>query len=324
MQHAVWYELLPYADLLTKPVLDALVERELGVYIAVTPDRIDGIAEAVHTCAARGLRVGVWPMIERENGRWPSAHNLTRFRAFVKAVRAQLHETPNEIVIDLEPPIDALPGLMALDRDVITAHLRRGLPVAAERAFAELVQGFHDDDMETLAAVFPLVLSDGDAKGWQSFFGTPVDAVGATRVSAMLYTSIMEGFFRGWLERRDTLSLLGHSARIAHRRFGRRTSISVGAIDVGALGDEPTYRSVDELREDVAVTKAAGVEHIVLFSLCGAIRRGPIESWLDALVETEATAVPELTPRAAIAMASVWSAARAMRAAAWCVSKSNR
>ena len=315
MQHAVWYELLPYDDLLTPPVLSALGQRDIGLYIAVTPDRIAGIADAVHVCMDRGLRVGVWPMVEKEHGRWPSAHNLDRFRAFVSEVRERLHTTPHELVIDLEPPIDAMPALMALDTNTIVEHLRRGLPRAAEDAFVELVETFHADDMETLSAIFPLVLGDGDNKGWQRFFGTPVDTTPTHRVTAMLYTSIIEGFGRGRLSRRDTVAILGHAARVARRRYGSRASVSVGAIDVGALGDEPTYRSVEELREDVGVTKGAGIEHLVLFSLCGAIRRAPIEPWLDALVETEARSVPALTPAAAAACALVWSVSRMMRGA---------
>ena len=81
---------------------------------------------------------------------------------------------------------------------------------------------------------------------------------------------------------------------------------------MGALGDEPTYRVVAELREDVAITRAAGIEHIALFSLCGAMRRPPVEPWLDALVETDAGEMPELTPRARAFIGAIWVASRAM------------
>jgi hypothetical protein len=70
-------------------------------------------------------------------------------------------------------------------------------------------------------------------------------------------------------------------------------------VDHGILGAEPTYRGVAELTEDVAITRAAGIEHIVAFSLGGILRRKPAEAWLDALVYTEPAAeLPPLTARA--------------------------
>lgn len=312
-QHAAWYELLPYEEL-SPHVLGLLATRDIGIYLAVTPDVVAGLAATVRACHDHGLRVGVWPMIEREHGRWPSVHNLDRFEAFVSEVRRSLDTEPHEIVLDLEPPIDALPALFAFEPRTIARYLRRGIPREAVRRFAEMAERFHADDIATLTAAFPLILADGSAHGWQRFFGTPVDTTPTSRVSAMLYTSIIEGVGRGRLSRADVVSLLAYSAGVAHRRYGARASVSLGAIDTGALGDEPTYRTVAELSDDVAVTKGAGIEHLVLFSLCGAMRRPPIEPWLDALVETEPAAAPALTPRAAVAAALVWSAARAMSA----------
>ena len=310
--NAVWYELLPY-DALTPAVLKMLAERDLGIYLAVTPNVVSELPDTVRRCKDHGLHVGVWPMVEQEHGRWPSVHNIDRFESFVAEVRERLDAEPDALILDFEPPIDAVPALMRLDIKTMASYLVRGIPQQAVNRYAALADSLNQDGIHTVAAALPLILGDDDAGGFQRFFGTPLDTTPCGHVSAMLYTSIMEGFARGRLSRRDIVSVLGVGARAVRRRYGSRASVSLGAVDVGALGDEPTYRTVEELRRDVAVTRAAGIDHIVLFSVCGAMRRPPIEPWLDALVNTEPGPLPEITPRARAFVAAVWSASRVMR-----------
>ncbi len=102
----------------------------------------------------------------------------------------------------------------------------------------------------------------------------------------MLYTSILEGWSRGALRRADARALLGVACREAASRLGERAGASIGAVGPGAFGNEPTYRGVAELADDVAVARAAGVDDLALFDLGGVILRGPPEPWLDAFVAT--------------------------------------
>lgn len=312
VDYAVWYELLPYARL-SAEVMGALRDRRIGIYLAVTPDVVDDLADTVKLCRDHGVRVGVWPMVERAHGRWPSAHNVDRFEAFIDEVMAKI-DRADELIFDFEPPIDAMPALFRADLRVVAQYVARGIPRSAVVRFAALAERFNAQGIETVSAAMPLIASDAREGGWQSFFGTPLDTTPTRRVSAMLYTSIIEGLLPKPFVRRDVLALLSAGARALKRRYGDRASISLGAIDTGALGDEPTYRRIDELIEDVAITRAAGIEHIALFSLCGAMRNPPVERWLDALVQTEPGQVPEMTPGAAALMAAVWSASRLMQA----------
>ncbi len=126
----------------------------------------------------------------------------------------------------------------------------------------------------------------------------------------MLYTSILEGWARGMLDRGDALALLGWSCRTAARRFGAIAGASLGAVGSGAFGDEPTYRSPAELADDVAVARAAGVDDLALFDLGGVLRRPPAEAWLDPF-----TARLPLSRDDAHAPWITWRAAR--RSPAW-------
>jgi hypothetical protein len=308
MKRAVWSEFVPYDELTSPRVLGLLAARDLGAYVAVTPDTLDGAAQVVQAFEARGVPIALWPMLARADGRWPSLRNASRFTDFVSALLKRLPAPPRELAIDLEPPIDALPSLLRFDRRAVARYLRESPRGQLDALDADLERL----GVERTVALVPMVLGDGVSAGWQRFFGTPVDAVRAAHVSPMLYTSMIEGALRGRLGRRDVLSVLGVAARHTVRLFGARASVSLGAVHTGALGDETIYRGVDELRQDVAAARAAGVEHIVLFSLCGALRRPPVEAWLDALVETQPAAAPSITPRAAAAIGAALAGSRAL------------
>jgi hypothetical protein len=160
-----------------------------------------------------------------------------------------------------------------------------------------------------VAAVAPPVLLDGHAgRACERLLGTPVSdpAPHWARVSAMLYSSILEGWSRGFVDRAAARALVGWGCAATRARFGaERAGACLGAVGVGALGDEPVYRSPDELADDVAIARACGVDDLALFELAGVLAKarteGPAapERWLAAFVETPAGAAPPPLPRAA-------------------------
>ncbi|MFK5151303.1 hypothetical protein ACI4CU_28550, partial [Klebsiella pneumoniae] len=75
------------------------------------------------------------------------------------------------------------------------------------------------------------------------------------------------------LDRRDVRALLSAATLAAVARFGDRASVSLGCVGTGALGDEPIYRSPDELADDVAIAAEAGATDLALFDLGGVLAR---------------------------------------------------
>src|SRR5262249_35561414 len=130
------------------------------------------------------------------------------------------------------------------------------------------------------------------------------DGIGWDHVSAMLYTSILEGWSAGLLRRDDVRAILGWSCRQAALRFGPIAGASLGAVGTGAFGDEPTYKGPQELADDGAVARAAGLDDLTLFDLGGVLRRPPADAWLVPFVSAEpAPRLPELGLRARAAVA---------------------
>lgn len=320
----IWSELLPL-EVVRMPGTLALLRRyALELSIAVRPETAAGLPDLVAACADAGVAVAVWPMIADEDGRWASACNAAAFGAFVARLLDALDArrlAAAEIVFDLEPPIDAVRRALAGGRgalDLLGGGPRgaRGSPrwIEAQRAYVELAGAVHARGVATSAAIVPLVMTDGPARGWERLLGTPVSAPPWGRVGAMLYTSLFEGYSRGALGREDAVALLAWGCRAAARRFGPRAGASLGAVGQGALGDEPVYRSVAELREDVAAAEAAGVSDLSLFDLGGVLARPPAEAWLEAFV-----APPEAhSPRDTLRARGVVAAAALVGRAAGC------
>ncbi len=291
----VYSEGVPLAALVEQPVLEALRERTIQLLCAVRPGEELLAARLVERARGIGLSVGLWPMLGDAEGRWLGADNGAAHRAFVERLLAGAGPI-DTLVLDLEPPIAEVRALLDGRLEAARGWLSRAPDDAVPRA---LVRDLAARGIESFAAVVPVTLHAGRAgRGWQRALGTPVDGVDYARVSAMLYTSLFEGYGLGVVGRSDAQDLLRRWTALAVARLGSRASVSLGAVGVGALGDERTYRGPAELAEDVGVALAAGAQDLALFDLAGVLARPPVAAWLDALCATAPSAAASPTPRA--------------------------
>lgn len=290
----IWSELVPYRQLVGSPVLGQLAARRIQLIIAVFPQIAAGVAEVVASCRDAGVRIAVWPMLADDDGRWASNRTATRFCDQTRRLLDRLDRAralPDELAIDLEPPIAQMRALLG---GKVMGLRGPGRPAAATAELGALIADARDMRLGVSAAVAPMIAlgSARAGNGWERLLGTPVAGLAFDRVSAMSYTSLMEGYSRGMLGRRDARALLWAAAGAAVHRFGARAGVSLGCVGAGALGDERSYRSAAELADDVAIVRAAGIDDIALFDLGGLLQRPPVHAWLDALDTPPAPLVP--------------------------------
>jgi len=306
--HRVWSEAVPWDTLRSPRVLGLLRRYGLDVLVAVRPGDEGDLPELLGACRDAGVGVALWPMLSDAEGRWASARNTPAFVSFVRRLRDGLGRDrallAPEIAVDLEPPITdvrALLGERGTARGLLAAlrTLRTGMDDVTP-AYVELCRELHADGVRATAAVVPLALAGGASP---RLTGTPTHGSTWDHVTVMLYSSILEGWSHGWLGREDARAILARGARQAARRFGERAGVSLGAVGVGAFGNEPVYRAVSELADDVAIARASGVDDLTLFDLGGVLAREPAEAWLEAFVATPAAPDPvPATPRARVAL----------------------
>ena len=292
----IYCETLPFEEV-TRPRTIALLRRhELELVLAVRPWQIDALPAVARVLGDSGVVVSIWPMLSDEEGRWANAENAASFVRFVRLAVDTLAGAglaPAEVLLDLEPPFaharaladggaGQARGLLSLGAARPHAASASAMDEAS-RALATEIADLHARGIATASAVWPLVALDPPGgRGWQSLLGTPVDALATARVSVMMYTSILEGWSRGAVRRRDATALLAAASVRVSRRWGARAGMSLGCVGTGALMDEPVYRDPQELAEDVAIARAGGCEDLSLFDLGGVLGREPAEAWLDA------------------------------------------
>lgn len=303
----IWSELVPLPELARSPVLAELARRDVQLLVAVQPRDRDDVPRVVERAGELGLSLGLWPLLDDDEGRWLHPTNAAPFERWIEALLETLDRRAlsiGSLALDLEPPIAEVRRI--LDGDLAAARAWLGRPLDAS-AHARIVSTLRERGVELVAAVVPpVLLPERPSRGWQRALGTPVDGIGYDVVSAMLYTSLFTGYSAGALRRADACALLHRFTRMAAARFGDRASVSLGAVGKGALGDERTYASPAELAEDVAIARAAGVDDLALFDLAGVLARPPVEPWLDALVHPEAASPPPATARASAALGALW------------------
>ncbi len=284
------------SEVLRTPRVTALLRRfHLEPLIAVRPWMIGEIGELARALTGEGVRFGLWPMLADADGRWANVYNAHAYAALahraVDAVEAA-GTRASEVAVDLEPPIAEVRRWLALRpwRLAVRPPARPTFALARDE-LAGLVTSLRRRDIPVSCAVVPLVLLErGPGRGGahvQRLLGTPVDGPAWSRVSVMLYTSLVEGWspsLRGnkIVDRARALRVLARTCTEARARFGGTAGISLGAVGLGALGNEPVYRSPTELLEDVAVARAAGLDDLTLLDLGGVLARRDPEAWLTA------------------------------------------
>jgi hypothetical protein len=324
----VYCETLPYPELVQRQTLRLLARHELEVVLAVRPWQEAALPDVARALRDAGVALSVWPMLADEDGRWASAQNAPAFCRLVLSTcdALQVARAPaRDVLFDMEPPFAQAEALAAVGAAAQVPHgLRRlahGLSRSAapefdsaSRLLKTTVTEVHARGFTSSVAVWPMIALDPPGKTpWQSLLGTPVDALGAGHVSAMVYTSIFEGWSRGTLRRKDAIALLAAATLRTLERWGPRAGVSLGCVGTGAFEDEPIYRTPSELAEDVAVARAAGCERLSLFDLGGVLSREPAEAWLEAFVfGAEHRGLP--------ASKRVWAARRLVRVATWALS----
>ena len=292
----IYCETLPLPEVIRPRTLALLGRHPFEIVLAVRPWQLAELPAVAHALAERGIPLSVWPMLADAEGRWASALNADAFAALLLAVVDALGSAPpREVLLDLEPPFTharALAGgagshassVLDLGKARPERTSARAMDAAAT-TLARAVATLHDCGIATASAVWPLVALDPlGMRGWQSLLGTPVDALATERVSVMVYTSILEGWSRGTVRRRDAKELLSAATSRAVGRWGDAAGVSIGCVGTGALVDEPIYRAPSELAEDAALVRAAGCNDLSLFDLGGVLSREPAEAWLDAFV----------------------------------------
>ena len=299
----IWVETATCEQLLTARSLGLLIRYRLQPLVAVRPWQLHGLSELTRRLAGEGIRFGLWPMLADEHGRYANAQTAARFARLARDVIASAGEHPPEtMVIDLEPPYAAVRALFvpgAVSRAVGALAQLRAILSSARRGAMQPVRSLVFDlrvrAIEVYAAV-PVLLAFGPWLG--GTLSTPVAAGDYDIISAMTYSSILEGLSAGILRRATVERLLWLVARKLIANYPTHgVALCLGVVGAGAFIREPVYETPNQLARDVEIATASGIQDLSLFDLGGVLVRPPAEAWLEAFTRSRfASRVPPSVP----------------------------
>ncbi|MHB8621590.1 MAG: hypothetical protein ACYDAG_18850 [Chloroflexota bacterium] len=303
-----WSESLSYERLAEQRVLDMLAEVGCGLLVQVREGQLTPALEhLLRACAGAGVEVGLWLLLAEEAGYWPSERNAAGVSECVQRALAWAQPVA-WIALDLERPLWQARRLARSSggRALLTRwrFARENLDprryAAACRRFGQVIEMVHQAKARVLCAAHDYLAEDMwlGRPALQDLNEAPVLGLGWDAISVMLYGSLMPvppGDAARWMY--DTARLLGP-----------RVGASVGLTASGVLGNEPHYSRPEQLANDAAWLKAAGVTDFAIYSLEGILASSDPRAWFRAVVEAE----PRVPPPSAWA----WRERRRRRAIA--------
>lgn len=266
------------------------------------------LASLLRACARAGVGVRAWLLLDRADGQWPSEYNVDEFGDAVDDLLDWIDEDALPVAwmtFDMEPNWDYTQAQLALRPDpedvssiaalleLYGEHLDPAAFEQNRQKFAQIVARVHAAGLQVHAVTYPMVLddpADGDAD-LQDIYDIPIEGIDWDEVSFMVYRSTWSSFSAGEMN----ADLLYSYAALAKAQYGARAAIDLGVAGADPITMTPGYAAPAALVDDVAATRAAGIERVHLYSLNTIWPLGDVEAWLG-FADTPAGPRPPADP----------------------------
>lgn len=319
MQLNFWCEALPYEEILKMEVLEMLKKHKVGIYLMVDKTKLDRLPEVLRIYEQEGIKIGLWPLLAREDGYWPSEQNVELVWSLLNEIFKHCRTNKvkiNEVVLDLEAPMYQIHGLPdKINGEILTRgaeRIKRNINKIrfekARKQFQEIIDKIHQKRAKVLVTVTDFVLEDLELitkNAAQDFLEAPVFGLGWDEIILGCYNSVIQSSLKIF-SYSDLTYALYCLAKKAKKKLGKNVSYSLGLIDsAGKSGVEPvsSFKTVDKLFPDIGAVLASGMDKITIYSLDGLLNFLQPEQELKKLL-SQTPQTPQFSPGAPIYLAT--------------------
>tara|TARA_Y100000310_G_scaffold316942_1_gene369229 strand:+ start:153 stop:920 length:768 start_codon:yes stop_codon:yes gene_type:complete len=201
------------------------------------------------------VRLGVWPILSKEEGYWFSSFTSKKSIDILEEFRGL------DMKIDIEPPIPKNDySLMTAFSWLVFNYFKGG----DNRKYLQDKILSLSKDAKVIVSGFPLpkfILKRG---GWVS--GDNI------KHNYMLYTSFFPKILRGIYRWKYKFFI----------KMNKDAYFAVGLIGVGIFRNEPSYEKIEEMKKDIEFLKKNNVKNFVIFRIGAILERG--KEWLDETI----------------------------------------
>lgn len=318
MQLNFWSEFLRYEEIIKKEVLEMLKKHKVGIYLMVDKMKLDRLSEVLKVCKQEGIRIGLWPLLPKEDGYWPSEQNAELVSLFLDEIfkHCQANNVRiNEIVLDLEAPmyqIHTLPN--KVNREFLirgTERIKKNMDRLrfgkAEKQFQKVIDKIHLEKAKALVTITDFVLEDLGLitkNAAQDFLEAPVFNLDWDEIILGCYSSVIQSSLKIF-SYSDLTYALYQLASKAKKKLGSKASYSLGLIDpTGKSGVDPvpSFKTIEKLYPDIQAILSSGMDKVTIYSLEGLLKFPHPEEELEKLL-TLTPQTPKFSPGASLYLA---------------------
>lgn len=301
MKLRVWAEYISPLEVCKNEIVGLLKEYNVNLCISFPYNSFSKeFSDFLRLYNKEKIEVTLWPLLEDKLGYWPSEKNVDEFIQYINELLKWSQQEKvkfQNIAVDLELPytqvqkINNSQGLKKLISifDIYRENKNKKIFAQASEKYKQLLNILHSNNIKTITAVCAEIAEDivlGEEK-LQDILETPITTVEWDLLSFMMYNSMLIGYSKGIISKKDAAWLLYSRCKDLRMNLGDRAALSVGVTYKGKLGNEPYYKSPDEMKLDISAAKAAGINDIAIYNLEGILKYKNPSEWFKMILSTK-------------------------------------
>ncbi len=313
MKLRVWAEYISPSEACKDSIVNLLKEYNVNLCISLPYNNLSKeLSDFLILYNKENIEITLWPLLEDKLGYWPSEKNADQFISYIKELidwSNQERVKFQNIAVDLELPytqvqkINNSPALKKLTSilNIYKENKNKKIFIQSSEKYRHLLKMLHKNNIKTITAAIAEISEDIvlDEEKLQDILETPVTTVNWDLLSFMMYNSMLVGYSKGMISQKDAVWLLYSRCKDLNKKLGSRAGLSVGVTYIGKLGNEPYYKSPNEMKPDISAAKAAGISDIAIYNLEGVLKYKHPSEWFK-MVLTEKAKIPQFSLKAEI------------------------
>lgn len=248
------------------------------------------------------IPVSIWATMRDDMGYWINEKNAQDFDKYIRELVEEIeqkHLNIKGICIDMETPLKDVQRLsnpkskldpIILLGKAITHNLNKNRYNKAKEILKGTCSYIRGKNLESYVTCARHCYYDlrFNSEIMQNAMEIPVFDIEWDKYNLMYYATMIRQEL-GKLKRVNVDYLIYHQIKHLKEALKDKLAISVGVTNIGKLGNEAYYESIEEFTKDIGILKECGVEDFSLFSLDGIMQENRLEKFLSAMHNAKPT-----------------------------------
>lgn len=243
-----------------------------------------------------GIPVSIWATLSDDMGYWINEKNTHHFDVYIRNLIEELEREELKIkgiCIDMESPLNDVQRFfnpkskldsILLFGKAVTHNLNKKRYNQAKDKLKKTCEFIKSKGLEGYSTCIRHCYYDlrFNSEIMQNALEIPVFDIEWDKYNLMYYATMMREELKP-IKKVNVDYLIYHQIMHLRDKLKDKLAVSVGVTNIGKLGNERFYNSLEEFSKDIGILKECGVEDYSLFSLDGIMEEKRLEGFLSAM-----------------------------------------